>query len=115
MMRSDHPRHQQSLNPDHVRLLTLEYLQTAVQRGDLGRAIELLDDYHSGGGDPQLWMFDMLINLHARRRDMPSALAVQDLMHAKGLQPSLCALASTTTLATVYLFRYLRDRETSHT
>lgn len=65
-------------------------LQVAVQSGDLPKALRLLASLRSRGGVPQLWMYDMLINLHSRKRDMPSAFAVRDLMQQQGLEPSQC-------------------------
>ena len=66
-------------------------VQAAASRGEEGRAMALLTQYHEAGGQKQLWMFDMLINMHARKRNLPAALSVRDLMRDLDVQPSTCA------------------------
>eukprot|EP00892_Ulva_mutabilis_P001450 jgi/Ulvmu1/11305/UM074_0020.1 len=68
---------------------TCRAYKQAVQRGNLARARNLMAAFHRDGGAPRLWMFDMLVNLHARRHDMRSAFAVQGLLRDHGLEPSL--------------------------
>jgi pentatricopeptide repeat protein len=65
-------------------------MQDAATRGDEDRALKLLERYHDSGGEKQLWMFDMLINMHGRKRNLEGALAVRDLMHACGVKGSTC-------------------------
>jgi pentatricopeptide repeat protein len=66
-------------------------VQAAAARGDGPRAMALLQEYHCAGGAKQLWMFDMLINMHARKRDLHAALAVRGLMRDLGVLPNTCA------------------------
>jgi pentatricopeptide repeat protein len=79
-------------------------LQDATTRGDEEKALKLLDLYHEAGGEKQLWMFDMLINMHGRKRNLPGALAVRSLMHSCGLKGSTSASLTFTYTYTFSLY-----------
>lgn len=68
-------------------------MQAAASRNHARQARALLAAYHRQGGAPQLWMFDSLVNVYARLKQLDEALALQAEMAGHGLEPSLCALA----------------------
>ena len=68
-------------------------LQAAAGQTQVVRARQLLAAYHRHGGTPQLWMYDVLINAHARLQQLDEALALQnEMVVSHGLQLSLCVL-----------------------
>ena len=60
-------------------------------RLDAQDAENLLAAFRRAGGVALPWMYDMLINMHARRRDLPASLAVKNTMAEHGTPPTLCA------------------------
>lgn len=86
-------------------------VQDAATRGDENKVQNLLERYHALGGEKQLWMFDMLINMHARKRNLAGALAVRDLMHELGLKGSTCVTHSNTVHSNVSFSSYLASSQ----
>jgi pentatricopeptide repeat protein len=79
-------------------------MQDATTRGDEEKALNLLELYHEAGGEKQLWMFDMLINMHGRKRNLPGALEVRKLMHSFGLKGSTSASLPFSILITFFAY-----------